>query len=423
MGEADVNPAQADGGAPLGGFAVQVHKRLAALIRQNLDLPPGEASGARAERLHDGLLGGEPGGKFGDPTAAKGHLLGSVDPGEEAVRVLAKHLPHAIDLDNVDADGELHAADCTDRLRYTARAATEHRSSSMTAKILDGTAIAQTILEDVRADVERLRAAGTEPGLAVVLVGEDPASASYVKGKTRDAAGIGMRAETIRRPATIAQDELLALVRELNANPRWHGFLVQMPLPPHIDEGLITASIAPEKDVDGLTPVNVGRLFRGEPALVSCTPHGVIQILMRSGYDPAGKHVVVCGRSNLVGKPLVGLLTRKGPGGNATVTVCHTGTPDLREHTLRADIVVAAMGKARAITADMVREGAVVIDVGINFIEDATRKSGRRMVGDVDFDAVKEKAAAITPVPGGVGPLTRAMLLWNTVRAAQSRPS
>jgi methylenetetrahydrofolate dehydrogenase (NADP+)/methenyltetrahydrofolate cyclohydrolase len=292
----------------------------------------------------------------------------------------------------------------------------------MTATILDGTAIAQQILEEVRADVERLRASGTEPGLAVVLVGDNPASASYVKGKTRDAAAIGMRAETLRRTPDITQDELLALVRDLNADPAWHGFLVQMPLPAHIDEAAITAAIAPQKDVDGLTPENVGRLFRGEPSLVSCTPHGVIQMLLRSGIDPAGKHVVVCGRSNLVGKPLVGLLMRKAKGGNATVTLCHTGTRDLAAFTRQADIVVAAMGQPRAITADMIREGAVVIDVGINFIPDAKRKSGRRMVGDVDFEGVKEKASVLTPVPGGVGPLTRAMLLYNTVLAASGGP-
>jgi methylenetetrahydrofolate dehydrogenase (NADP+)/methenyltetrahydrofolate cyclohydrolase len=231
-----------------------------------------------------------------------------------------------------------------------------------------------------------------------------------------------MRAETLRRTPDITQDELLALVRDLNADPAWHGFLVQMPLPAHIDEAAITAAIAPQKDVDGLTPENVGRLFRGEPSLVSCTPHGVIQMLLRSGIDPAGKHVVVCGRSNLVGKPLVGLLMRKAKGGNATVTLCHTGTRDLAAFTRQADIVVAAMGQPRAITADMIREGAVVIDVGINFIPDAKRKSGRRMVGDVDFEGVKEKASVLTPVPGGVGPLTRAMLLYNTVLAASGGP-
>ena len=291
----------------------------------------------------------------------------------------------------------------------------------MTAKILDGNAIAQEILEEVRGELKMLRGRGIDPGLAVVLVGEHGPSLSYVKGKMRDAAAIDMRAETIRRPETVSQDELVALVQELNADPSWHGIIVQTPLPPHIDEGVVTGAVEPAKDVDGLHPLNLGRLFRGEPALVSCTPSGVVEMLLRSGHDPAGKNVVICGRSNLVGKPLLGLLTRKGRGGNATVTVCHTGTPSLAEHTSRADILVAAMGAPRAITVDMVREGAVVIDVGINFIPDPKKKSGRRMVGDVDFDGVIQKAAAISPVPGGVGPLTRAMLLHNTALAASGK--
>jgi len=293
----------------------------------------------------------------------------------------------------------------------------------MSARIIDGKQIAAGVLDEVRTTVTKLRDdRGVEPGLAVVLVGDDPASVSYVRGKTKDALEVGMRAETIRLPATTTQAELLALVQELNESPSWHGILVQLPLPPQINESLVTASIAVEKDVDGLHPVNVGRLFRGEPAFLPCTPHGVIQMLLRSGYDPAGKHVVVVGRSNLVGKPLAGLLMRKAPGGNATVTVCHTGTPDMAVHTRQADILIAAMGRARAITADMVREGAIVIDVGVNAIPDPTKKSGQRLVGDVDFDAVAAKAAAITPVPGGVGPMTRAMLLWNTALAASGGP-
>jgi methylenetetrahydrofolate dehydrogenase (NADP+)/methenyltetrahydrofolate cyclohydrolase len=292
----------------------------------------------------------------------------------------------------------------------------------MTATIIDGNAIAQQVRDEVRADVERLKAKGVVPGLAVVLVGENPSSVSYVRGKTRDAADVGMRSETIRRPADITQQELLALVAELNADPGWHGILVQLPLPSHIDETLVTGSVLPEKDVDGLHPVNVGRLFRAEPAFLSCTPHGVIQMLMRTGNDPAGKHVVLCGRSNLVGKPLAGLLMRKAPGGNATLTVCHTATPDIARYTRDADILIAAMGQPRAIGGDMVREGAVVIDVGVNAIPDASKKKGTRLVGDVDFDAVSQKAAAITPVPGGVGPMTRAMLLFNTVVAASGGP-
>ncbi|MDE3096443.1 MAG: bifunctional methylenetetrahydrofolate dehydrogenase/methenyltetrahydrofolate cyclohydrolase FolD [Chloroflexota bacterium] len=293
----------------------------------------------------------------------------------------------------------------------------------MTAVIIDGNAIAQQVREELRAEIERLHASDIEPGLAVVLVGEDPASVSYVRGKTRDAAGIGIRSETVRLPAEITQDELLCIVDDLNHDPRWHGIIVQVPLPHHIDEAAVASAVAPEKDVDGLNPLNLGRLFRGEPALLSCTPLGIQELLLRSGHDPAGKHVVICGRSNLVGKPLAGLLLRKAPGGNATVTVCHTATPDIGAHTRRADIVVAAMGRPRAITADMVRAGAVVIDVGVNRVPDATRKSGWRLVGDVDFDAVSRKAAAITPVPGGVGPMTRAMLLANTVIAARDTPA
>jgi methylenetetrahydrofolate dehydrogenase (NADP+)/methenyltetrahydrofolate cyclohydrolase len=292
----------------------------------------------------------------------------------------------------------------------------------MTATIIDGNPIAEQIRGEVSADVARLKASGIEPGLVVVLVGDNPSSVSYVKGKTRDAAAVGMRSETLRLPADITQDDLLRLIRDLNADPSWHGILVQLPLPPHIDESLATGAVAVEKDVDGLHPVNTGRLFRGEPAFYPCTPHGVKQMLMRSGNDPGGKHVVICGRSNLVGKPLAGLLMQKAPGANATVTICHTGTPDIGKHTRQADILIVAMGRPRAITADMVREGAVVIDVGVNRVPDATKKSGGRLVGDVDYEAVREKAAAITPVPGGVGPLTRAMLLHNTVLAASGGP-
>jgi methylenetetrahydrofolate dehydrogenase (NADP+)/methenyltetrahydrofolate cyclohydrolase len=292
----------------------------------------------------------------------------------------------------------------------------------MTATIIDGNAIAQQVRSEVRVSVEELRARGIEPGLAVVLVGDNPASASYVRGKTRDAAEIGMRSETVRVSADISQASLLGLVGDLNRDPRWHGIIVQVPLPPQIDESAATGAVAVEKDVDGLHPVNVGRLFRGEPAMLGCTPHGVVQMLMRTGHDPAGKHAVICGRSNLVGKPLAGLLMQKRAGGNATVTVCHTATPDIATYTRQADILVAVMGRPKAITADMVREGAVVIDVGVNQVPDATKKSGSRLVGDVDFEAVAEKASAITPVPGGVGPMTRAMLLYNTVLAASGGP-
>ena len=292
----------------------------------------------------------------------------------------------------------------------------------MTARIIDGAAIAQEIREEVRADVARLREAGTDPGLVVVLVGENPASVSYVRGKAKAAEELGIRSETIRLSDAISQEDLLGLVADLNADERWHGILVQMPLPPQISERAAASAVLPAKDVDGLHPINVGRLFRGEPALLPCTPHGVKQMLMRTGCDAAGKHVVICGRSNLVGKPLAGLLMQKAPGANATVTVCHTGTPDIGRFTREADIVIAVMGRPRAITAEMVREGAVVIDVGVNRVPDATKKSGHRLVGDVDFDAVAQKVSAITPVPGGVGPMTVTMLLYNTVLAAKGGP-
>ena len=292
----------------------------------------------------------------------------------------------------------------------------------MTAEIIDGAAIAGQVRGELGARIETLRARGVTPGLAVVLVGELPASETYVRLKVRDAGELGIDAEVVRLPATASQDEIVAAVRRVNGDERRHGLIVQLPLPDHVDEEAVIAAIDPARDVDCAHAETQGRMLRGLPAYLPATPHGVQQLLVRSGHPPDGKHVVVCGRSNLVGKPLAVLLVQKRPGANATVTVCHTGTPDLAAHTLRADIVVAAMGRAGAITAAMVREGAVVIDVGTNAVPDATRKSGTRLVGDVDFEAVREKAAAITPVPGGVGPMTRAMLLWNTVLAAEGGP-
>ena len=292
----------------------------------------------------------------------------------------------------------------------------------MTAEIIDGKAIAQQVLDELRPRVEALRQRGVMPGLAVVLVGELPASATYVKLKVRDCAELGINAEVFRLPASSSQDEIIDTVRRINDDPRWHGQIVQLSLPDHVDEEAVIAVIDPRQDVDCAHAQSQGRLLRGLPTYLPATPHGVQQLLLRSGHPPDRKHVVVCGRSNLVGKPLAALLMQKRPGANATVTICHTGTPNLAELTLQADIIVAAMGRAGAITADMVRGGAVVIDVGTNAIPDASRKSGRRLVGDVDFEAVREKAAAITPVPGGVGPMTRAMLLVNTVLAAEGGP-
>jgi methylenetetrahydrofolate dehydrogenase (NADP+)/methenyltetrahydrofolate cyclohydrolase len=264
-----------------------------------------------------------------------------------------------------------------------------------------------------------LKGKGVTPGLAMVRVGEDPASVSYVSGKSKASEELGIYSETIVFPPNATEEEVLAKVEELNNDPKFHGILVQLPLPKHIDTDKVLVAIKPEKDVDGFHPVNVGKLLIGEPYFLPCTPHGVQQLLVRSGYDPGGKHVVICGRSNIVGKPLMAILVQKKKGANATVTVCHTGTKDLPSVARQADILVAAMGSPKAITADMVKEGVVVIDVGVNRIPDATKKSGFRLVGDTDFDAIKEKAEAITPVPGGVGPMTVTMLMVNTVRAAE----
>jgi methylenetetrahydrofolate dehydrogenase (NADP+)/methenyltetrahydrofolate cyclohydrolase len=290
----------------------------------------------------------------------------------------------------------------------------------MTAQIISGTQVAAEIREELKGRVAKVKEKGITPALAVVLVGEDPASVSYVTSKAKGSEEIGMHEETIRLPADTPEEELLKTVDKLNKNPKFHGILVQLPLPKHISTDKVINYISPEKDVDGFHPVNLGKLLRGEQCPLPCTPHGVQELLTRSGNDPSGKHVVICGRSNIVGKPLIGILMQKKKGANATVTICHTGTKDMAYYSKQADIVVAAMGVPNAITADMVRDGAVVIDVGVNRVEDKTREKGFRLVGDVDFEAIKEKASAITPVPGGVGPMTVTMLLMNTVEVAEA---
>jgi methylenetetrahydrofolate dehydrogenase (NADP+)/methenyltetrahydrofolate cyclohydrolase len=293
----------------------------------------------------------------------------------------------------------------------------------MSAEIIDGAAIARQVRAELAPRIAALKARGVTPGLAIVLVGDDPASATYVRGKMRDSAADGVAGETFHLPADATQAAIMETVQRINAEPAWHGLIVQTPLPPHVDTEAVLAAVDPAKDVDGLHPISQGRLLRGLPTYVPATPSGVQQLLVRSGNSPEGKHVVICGRSSLVGRPLAALLLQKRPGANATVTVCHTGTPDIAQHTLQADIIISAMGSARSITADMVPEGAVVIDVGTNSVPDDSRKSGQRLVGDVDFEAVREKASAITPVPGGVGPMTRAMLLVNTLIAAEGGPA
>ena len=290
----------------------------------------------------------------------------------------------------------------------------------MPARILNGNEIAAELRAEVAEGVAQLTASGgPQPGLAAVLVGDDAASAVYVRNKGRACAEAGMHSETFHLPVDTPQDVLLSLIDRLNSDDRFHGILVQLPLPAQIDEATAIERIAPAKDVDGLHPVSQGKMLQGEPTYLPCTPSGVQQVLLRSGYDPAGQHVVIVGRSNIVGKPLAALLMQRSIGGNATVTVCHTRTRNLSDITRQADILVAAMGVPGAITADMVRDGAVVIDVGINRVDDVTRRRGYRLVGDVDFDAVAAKSEAITPVPGGIGPMTIAMLLSNTLDAAR----
>jgi len=289
----------------------------------------------------------------------------------------------------------------------------------MTAQIISGTEIARQIREELRQEISTLKVKhNLIPGLATVLVGEDPASQVYVGQKERTCKDLGIYSERYDLPAKTTQQELLALIEELNKSAKIHGILVQLPLPNHLDEEGILYSINPQKDVDGFHPVNLGKLMIGEPDYLPCTPHGIQQLLVRSGIKIEGAEVVVVGRSNIVGKPIANILLQKAEGANATVTVCHTRTRDIAFHTRRADILIVAAGKAKAITADMVKEGVVVIDVGVNQI--GTTADGKRILcGDVDFDAVKEKSKAITPVPGGVGPMTITMLMMNTVRAAK----
>jgi len=289
----------------------------------------------------------------------------------------------------------------------------------MPAEIISGTEIAEEIRKELKERIRELKKKGVTPGLAMVRVGEDPASVSYVKGKSKATEELEIYSETIVFSEDTKEEEVLAKVEELNKDPKFHGILVQLPLPKHINTTRVLNSIDPEKDVDCFHPVNVGKMLIGEPYLLPCTPHGVQQLLIRSGNNPEKKHVVICGRSNLNGKPLAAILVQKKSNANATVTICHTGTKDLPSITRQADILIAAMGAPKAITADMVNEGTVVIDVGVNRIPDPTKKSGFRLVGDTDFEAIKEKAKAITPVPGGVGPMTVTMLMVNTVRAAE----
>jgi len=287
----------------------------------------------------------------------------------------------------------------------------------MSAVIIDGKQIAADVRAEVAKKVSELKEKGIIPCLAVILVGENPASVSYVTGKRKALAEVGMDDRSIQLPESTSEEDLLKLIGELNADSSVHGILVQLPLPKHINEDKVIMAIDPSKDVDGFHPVSVGNLMIGRPGFLPCTPHGIIVLLKKMGIETSGKHAVVIGRSNIVGKPVSILLARKDV--NCTVTMCHTGTKDMGAITRQADIIVVASGHPHTLTADMVSDGAVIIDVGVNRIPDASKKSGFRLIGDCDFDDLVEKASFITPVPGGVGPMTIAMLMQNTLEAAE----
>jgi len=292
----------------------------------------------------------------------------------------------------------------------------------MSATIISGKEIAAEIRSELTERVKALKEEGLTPGLATVLVGDDPASHVYVGMKNRDAREVGFESRQITLGTDTDEDELLGVVQGLNADPEVHGILVQLPLPPQIDESRILEAVDPAKDVDGFHPVNLGRLAAGDDrGQVPCTPRGIVEMLLRSGHDPEGKHAVVVGRSTIVGRPMALLFLRKGKGGNATVTVAHSRTADLAAVTRQADILVVAVGRPGTVTGDMLEPGVVVVDVGVNRVDDPDTEKGYRLVGDVDFESARQVASAITPVPGGVGPMTRAMLLRNTVDAALAR--
>jgi len=288
------------------------------------------------------------------------------------------------------------------------------------AEKIDGKRIAAKVREGLVGRIESLKSRGIQPGLAVVLVGEDPASVSYVTAKERACDALGLYSEEHRLAAETAEAELLSLVERLNIDPKIHGILVQLPLPKHMDEQKVIMAITPEKDVDGFHPVSIGKMVLGQETFLPCTPNGILKMLEEEGVETAGAEVVVLGRSNIVGKPVANLLFRKAQPGNATVTVCHTRTKDAAAHCRRADIIIVAAGRPQTLTGEMVKPGAVVIDVGVNRIPDETKKRGYRLEGDADFQSVSEVASKITPVPGGVGPMTITMLLFNTVASAEA---
>jgi methylenetetrahydrofolate dehydrogenase (NADP+) / methenyltetrahydrofolate cyclohydrolase len=296
-----------------------------------------------------------------------------------------------------------------------------YRRKKMSAKIIDGKATADQIKSELQKEIIDLKKDGIVPGLAAVLVGDDMASSIYVRSKAKACEQIGIYSEVMKFPQNMTEEKLLDVINELNNRLDINGILVQLPLPKQINEEEIIVAVDPKKDVDGFHPFNVGMMWAGKPTFLPCTPYGIQELLVRNGYDPSGKHVVILGRGSLVGKPLATMLVQKAKGANATVTVCHTGTVDMKYFSKQADILISAIGKAYFVGKDMVKPGAIVVDVGINRLEDKTKEKGYRVVGDVNFEEVSEIAGAITPVPGGVGPMTIAMLLTNTAKAAKKQ--
>jgi len=290
----------------------------------------------------------------------------------------------------------------------------------MSAKLIDGKAIARQVRAELKEDIESLKTRGVTPGLAAVLIGDDPASHIYVRNKEKACKKVGIYSEVIRQPADFPETELIQLIDELNARSDIHGILIQSPVPNHIDEPAMVLRIDPAKDVDGFHPQNVGKMLLGAPTFLPCTPLGIVRMLQEIEVDPRGKKTVVLGRGNIVGKPLAAMLMQKQPGCNATVTICHTGTADIPNETRQADILIVAIGRTKFVGPDMIKNGAIIIDVGVNRVDDASREKGYYICGDVDFEGCLEKASMITPVPGGVGPMTIAMLLHNTVQAAKN---
>ena len=289
----------------------------------------------------------------------------------------------------------------------------------MSAQLIDGKSISADIRNELKHRIADLNKRGIIPGLGVILVGDDPASKSYVAAKERACESIGIYSDDNRYSSKIKENDLLDKIESLNNDPKIHGILVQLPLPSHINSTLVLNAITPDKDVDGFHPVNVGKMMIGEDSFLPCTPHGIIQLLRRCNIETRGKHAVVIGRSNIVGKPIANMLFQKNMDTNATVTICHTSTNNLKDFTRNADIIIAASGQPNTLTSDMVKPGVVIIDVGVNRVEDLSKKNGFRLVGDVDFNGLFDIASAITPVPGGVGPMTITMLLYNTVKSAE----